>query len=112
MNYIFKQGSVSFENQQKSKTLLQRWYTPNVANKSGTELFYIKIGRLFFSKQKTWVVISIFRKAYNKWRPTECCKVPVEKKGTILIHFTLAESGALNGSYMLTYQNANKKDKG
>ena len=35
---ISKQGSVSFENQQKSKSLLQRWYTPNVANKSGTDL--------------------------------------------------------------------------
>ena len=55
--------------------------------------------------------MSIFRRAYNKWRPIECCKVLVEKKGTILMHSTLAESGALNGSYMLPYQNTNKKDK-
>ena len=51
VNSISIQGSVSFENQQKSKSLLQHWYgkhwyTPNVANKSPTELFYIKIGRL------------------------------------------------------------------
>ena len=78
---ISKQGSVSFENQQKSKSSLQRWYSPNVANKSGTELSYIKIGRLFLAKQKTWVVMSIFRKAYNKWRPTEYCKAPAEKRG-------------------------------
>ena len=109
---ISKQGSVSFENQHKSKYLLQCWYTPNVTNKSGTELSYIKIGRLFLAKQRAWVVMSIFRKAYNKWRLTECCKVPVEKKGTILLHSTLVESGALNGSYMLPYQNTNKKDKG
>ena len=63
---ISKQGSISFENQLKHKSLLQRWYTPNVANKSGTELSYIKIGRLFLAKQKTWVVMSIFRKAFNK----------------------------------------------
>ena len=46
VNSISKQGSVSFENQQKSKSLLKRWYTPNVANKSPTELFYIKFGML------------------------------------------------------------------
>ena len=63
---ISKQDSTSFENQQKSKSLLQHWYTPNVANKSGTELSYMKIERLFLAKQKTWVVMSIFRKAYNK----------------------------------------------
>ena len=84
--------------------------TPNVANKSGFQLFYIKIWRLFLAKQKTRVVMSTFRKPYNKWRPTESYKVPVEKKGTVLIHSSLTESGDLNGSYMLPYQNANKKD--